>query len=194
MDVDDLGNAFTAGFSEDGGKYNTLSRTAALSRQLSMFFKRYINILLMQSSRNITVIYSGGDDMFLLGAWDDIIDASIEIYNKFRHYTQNKLGISAGIGLYPGKYPVHVMARETGALEDHSKGEREDGSIKNAVTLFAKDLRFGWDELENQVINEKKQHFQAISIKPKKKGTRFYTGCLIIYKALRMKKKTSWQK
>ena len=41
-DVDSLGAAFRAGFP---GKYATLTRTAVLSRQLSLFFKHYINAL-----------------------------------------------------------------------------------------------------------------------------------------------------
>ena len=42
-DVDNLGQTFVAGFA---GKYATLSRTAALSRQLSIFFKYYIRSIL----------------------------------------------------------------------------------------------------------------------------------------------------
>ena len=45
-DIDSLGAAFVAGFAGDGKnpyQFATLSRTAALSRQLSLFFKRYIN-------------------------------------------------------------------------------------------------------------------------------------------------------
>ncbi|MCL2020034.1 MAG: type III-A CRISPR-associated protein Cas10/Csm1 [Oscillospiraceae bacterium] len=150
MDVDNLGNAFTQGFDFDEGNFNTLSRTATLSRHLSMFFKRGINMLLKDSEREVTIIYSGGDDMFLIGAWDDIIDTAIEVNNAFKRYSQGRLTISAGIGLYPGKYPVHVMARETGDLESCAKD-----TGKNAAALFAPELCFGWDALENQVIGEK---------------------------------------
>ena len=50
-DVDNMGSAFVKGFvrEELGGdkyRYNTLSRTATLSRSLSIFFKYYINDLL----------------------------------------------------------------------------------------------------------------------------------------------------
>ena len=42
--MDDLGAAFMAGFSyQDGGKYNTLARSATFSRSMSLFFKVYIN-------------------------------------------------------------------------------------------------------------------------------------------------------
>ena len=76
-DVDNMGQAFTSGFAE---KYNTISRTATLSRQLSMFFKCYINTLLSEKEymfnessggRSATIVYSGGDDLFIVGAWND---------------------------------------------------------------------------------------------------------------------------
>ena len=155
IDVDNLGTAFTSGFNSDNGKYNTISRTATFSRHMSMFFKRDINMLLHSSMREITVIYSGGDDMFLLGAWDDIINAAIDINNSFYAYTQGKLTLSAGIGIYPEKYPIHVMARETGELENYSKKRDEDGVEKNSVTLFTPDLCFSWNELANQVVDAK---------------------------------------
>ena len=169
MDVDNLGSAFTSGFTHNEGKYNTISRTASLSRHLSMFFKRGINALLRDSNKKITIIYSGGDDMFLLGAWNDIIDASLEINNAFSKYTQGKLTLSAGVGLYSEKYPVHIMARETGELEDYAKN-----SGKNAIALFSPELCFGWDEFEKQVIGEKlktlKGYFDSAE---KEKGNAF---------------------
>ena len=49
-DVDNLGTTFVYGFQRPDGshKYVTLSRTATLSRQLSLFFKCYINSLLRE--------------------------------------------------------------------------------------------------------------------------------------------------
>ena len=49
-DVDNLGQTFVAGFA---GKYATLSRTAALSRQLSIFFKYYIRSILKNGEYHI---------------------------------------------------------------------------------------------------------------------------------------------
>lgn len=47
-DVDNLGQAIVSGFcnSKNGDRYMTLSRTATLSRQLSLFFKYYIRFIL----------------------------------------------------------------------------------------------------------------------------------------------------
>ena len=149
MDVDNLGQAFVSGFEngENENRYVTLSRTATFSRQMTIFFKYHINQILKRpvnrelagagggepsGGRDVSVVYSGGDDVFLLGGWDDVIGAAVDIRNSFAVYSQNKLTISAGIGLYGPSYPIHIMADETGDLESFAK-EREG---KNAVTVF----------------------------------------------------------
>jgi len=174
MDVDNLGSAFTTGFKFDNGKYNTLSRTATFSRHLSMFFKRYINTILYNSDMAVTVIYSGGDDVFLIGAWDDIIDSALEIRRSFQKYSQGKLTVSAGIGIYPDKYPIHVMARETGELEDFSK----TAEGKNSVTLFTNDFRFKWDELSDKIIREKRGALEEFFGDNREKGNSFLYSIL----------------
>ncbi len=51
-DVDNLGTTFVSGFRRADGdeQYATLSRTATLSRQLSLFFKGYINKILQEGA------------------------------------------------------------------------------------------------------------------------------------------------
>lgn len=80
-DVDNLGTTFVYGFQRKNGdgKYATLSRAATLSRQLSLFFKCYINELLEKEERKVAIVYSGGDDVFLVGAWNDVIAACVDL-------------------------------------------------------------------------------------------------------------------
>ena len=128
-DVDNLGTTFVYGFQRPDGshKYVTLSRTATLSRQLSLFFKCYINSLLREGEagifagkgkRNAAIVYSGGDDVFLVGAWNEVIAAFQELKNALARFAQGTLTISGGIGVYPEKYPLNVMAKEVERLED----------------------------------------------------------------------------
>lgn len=116
-DVDNLGHAIVAGFDnpENNNRYVTLSRTATLSRQLSLFFKLYINKILEEpqytiggikkDKRKATIVYSGGDDVFIAGAWDDVIELAIDLRHALESYTENTLTISAGIGIYQHTYP-----------------------------------------------------------------------------------------
>ena len=160
-DVDNLGNTFVSGFkTTGGGRYETLSRTATLSRQLSLFFKLHLNSILEHGqskvfsnggSRNICVVYSGGDDIFLVGAWNEIIDAFIDIRDALERFTLGALTISGGIGIYDASYPINCMAQEVAELEDYSK-ELPD---KNAVTLFDESGRYSWQEFTQKVLKEK---------------------------------------
>lgn len=179
-DVDNLGQAFVSGFDnpQNGDLYVTLSRTASLSRQLSLFFKLHINKILSEPSfsisgeaqrpRNATICYSGGDDLFLVGSWNDVIEIAVDIQKKFEKYTQKTLTLSAGIGIYTHSYPISAAASEVGRLEDCAKVLPG----KNAVTLFGdvqehtvtdafgkdvsvNDSTYTWDEFEQSVLGEK---------------------------------------
>lgn len=161
-DVDNLGKTFVYGFKRPDGddRYVTLSRTATLSRQLSLFFKCYINQLMghgeedflgKKGARNVVIVYSGGDDLFLAGAWNEVIEVFIDLKKALEKFTQNTLTISGGIGLYPAKNPINIMAKEVGELENLSKNMNG----KNAVTLFDKTGTYKWDVFLEKVIAEK---------------------------------------
>lgn len=180
-DIDNLGHAFVAGFRNDKNhdRYVTISRTSVLSRQLSLFFKHYINEILSdpqftldgnpKKKRKAAIVYSGGDDLFIAGAWDDIVEFSVDLYHSFRAYTEGTLTISAGIGIYEDSYPISVIADEVSEMEDRSKTLPEQiiGDLhlpsKNAVTLLEdgcnhngiSDGTYAWEELEKEVLGEK---------------------------------------
>lgn len=144
-DVDNLGMTFINGIPKE---HQSLLRTTMLSRQLSMFFKYELRNILEGSK--ITVIYAGGDDLFLVGAWDEIVTKAVEIRKCFKQFTLDSLTFSAGIGIFPAKYPVSRMAEETGILVDEAKqGE------KNKMTLWTVDKIYDWDTFD-QVILQKK--------------------------------------
>ena len=161
MDVDNLGHAFVAGFEKEkaanlADKYHfvTLSRAAALSRQLSLFFKRYMREVLTQGKPlEVSVVYSGGDDVFLIGAWNHVIQAAERIHQQFTAFTGGSLTISGGIGLYGEKYPIRLAADETAALEERAKDEPG----KNAVALFDPHQAhtYPWPVFTAQVMGEK---------------------------------------
>lgn len=161
-DIDNLGKAFVGGFEKNK---QTLSKSAAFSRKLTQFFKYDINNILRNpvykipfsdgeaenTDRKIAIIYSGGDDIFVVGAWKDIIEFGVDLYNNLKEYTQGTLTVSAGLGIYMPKYPISYMAEKTGELEDCSK--KLDG--KNAITLFDKNNSYHWDEFIDKVMGEK---------------------------------------
>ena len=160
-DVDNLGSTFVSGFEqpgEDKNRYVTLSRTATLSRALSVFFRYHINGILRgdgkeQRALPVTIVYSGGDDVFLVGAWDGVLEGARRLREAFRRFCLGTLSISAGITLHTKTYPIRQAALETEDLEQEAKGL--DG--KDGLSLFAADQGFAyhWDTFSSAVLEEK---------------------------------------
>ena len=165
MDVDDLGQAFVAGFENRNGTtpverqhFVTISRTAAFSRQMSLFFKLYLNTLLNgeygnQKALSVTVVYSGGDDVFLVGAWNDALEAAQRIHSALREYACGSLTISGGVGIFDDHYPIRLAAEETAALEDEAK----HNPGKDSISLFAPDSGnvYTWQAFQAEVAETK---------------------------------------
>lgn len=153
-DVDNLGKAFISGFASPDGKRNRVSlvRTMAFSRCISIFFKRYINQIL-KPFEGVLVVYSGGDDLFLVGGWSELLQAARCLRQAFARFTGGALTFSGGFGLYTDHYPVARAAQETAGLEDFAK----ESPGKDAITLFAAmpDLRFTWQVFGAAVMDEK---------------------------------------
>ena len=101
--------------------------------------------------RNVSIVYSGGDDLFIVGAWDDIVESICDIRNIFLKYCDNTLSISSGIRLAKTGYPIHTIAYETEELVEISKNNPN----KNSITLFEEFGSFSWNEFLNNVIEQK---------------------------------------
>ena len=197
-DVDNLGTLFQSGFENKGSKepYKnvTLSKSVVLSRYLSDFFKRKINLILEKkdaakdnnelfkkycdiicennsSPRDIVIVYSGGDDVFAIGTWNDIIEFSIDLRTAFKEFTNDKITLSAGIGFFSENYPIHQMAEKTGNLESLAKANKDSSGkiIKNSVALFGEinaELNhvYTWDIFIDKVLGEKYKFIKSIII------------------------------
>ena len=203
-DVDNLGDAFVNGFASKkyGEKYMTISRTATFSRKMSMFFKYHINYILEngefyiadkkeeeRGKRNATIVYSGGDDVFVVGSWDDVVGFAVDLQKSLKEFSQDTLTISGGIGIYPAKYPINNMARLTGELEECSKKYRNEVTKqeKNAITLFTppqeksgnnslsltQDMTFSWKDFENNGVRIKLNFIKKFFMKTPEKGKAF---------------------
>jgi CRISPR-associated protein Csm1 len=158
MDVDNLGSMFRRGLSADERAF---SRYSVLSRSLDYYFKGYINEIWKNDDafKNLTqVIYSGGDDLFIVGKWDVLIRMAEDINNNFRNWTGNnhELTISGGISIIQPKFPIIKAAimseREEKNAKEHKYGDLE----KNSFSIFG--YAFSWEkewpffrDLKNQV-------------------------------------------
>jgi CRISPR-associated protein Csm1 len=220
-DIDNLGKIFQNGFegkvdSIDRYKYTTLSRTAVLSKYMSDFFKRKINLILekkenilldneiftkyeniitedsQNSPRDIVIVYSGGDDMFVVGAWNQVIEFAVDLYRSFKEFTNSKITFSAGIGIFKDTYPINQMAEITGSLED--KAKNNNYPLKNSIALFGegKDSYgnedshlYNWEVFIEIVLNEKYKFIKEnTTLEDDDKSDKIYLGKSIIYRLI----------
>ena len=196
MDVDNLGQAFVAGFEVPDAKnsaerycYVTISRTAAFSRQMSLFFQLYVNDILSgqldgKKALAVSIVYSGGDDVFLVGSWNDVIEAANRIQAAFSAYTCGALTISGGVGIFDDHYPIRAAAGQTAELEDRAKDEPE----KNAVSLFdpKQDHTYRWDIFREKVLDEKAAALHKFFDSTTERGNAFLYRLLFLLRQSQM--------
>ncbi len=151
MDVDNLGDIFASGL----GEHATLSRVAALSFAISLYFEGWVGCIAEEMNADseakyqdtLYSIYSGGDDLFFVGAWDQVVELARRIRADLTPFAAQHPGIhtSAGLVLVGGKYPLAQAAQDAGEAEGRAK--RRDG--KDALNFLGQTTawaRFGLDD------------------------------------------------
>lgn len=219
LDVDDLGIAFSSGFVsdkdkiEDNLRYATLSRYADLSKDISMFFKVAINkicagdltgcvdfeekafnifAIAKAPKRKVNIIYAGGDDLFLVGAWDEVLEVAIDINRAFKQFTNGKLTLSAGMAMFSPTYPISKMAEIAGLLVQMSKSKKD----KNSIALFGMETNlkangqleckhiYTWTDFEMKVCKEKMNYLLARLSFDGDKFNKLSVGKSLIYRLM----------
>ena len=133
MDVDNLGALFSIGL----GKNVSISRFATMSRMLDFFFSGYLNNLIQNTKeyRNLYTVFSGGDDVCIIGPWNVVLDFSKKLQSDFTEYVSSnpEISISAGIALANSNLPVDKLAYSAEELLERSKHEAN----KSSISLFS---------------------------------------------------------
>jgi len=138
-DVDRLGELFIFGLKRKNVSFDTISRQATLSRLLDMFFTGWLESLLNSEFKNCYTVFSGGDDLFLVGPWNEIISLAGRIQADFDEFTANpKLTISVGIVITKPDYP---MARAAALVEEELK-KSKSSKEKASITILGTTLRW----------------------------------------------------
>ena len=143
MDVDNLGSIFQSGISRERA---TLSRFAALSRSFDYYFSGYLNTIWKKTDPDHSfIIYSGGDDVFIVGGWEVTILLAKKIHEDFCEFTCHNpaFGISGGIAIVPAKFPIMKGAEESADEEKAAKNHTVKGKSKNTISFM--DFPMNWD-------------------------------------------------
>lgn len=151
-DVDNLGFLFMEGLKRDGktGR-NTVSRITTFSRMLEMFFSGFINMMISEKYKCIYSVFSGGDDLFLLGPWDETVDMAIEISREFQRYTAFNPSFSISAAVVPEKpgYPISKCAKDAEQQLEKAKeytNSKYNPTPKNQVSFLGECMK--WDNFD----------------------------------------------
>jgi CRISPR-associated protein Csm1 len=147
-DVDHLGLVFSEGWTaSDESDPVTVSRYLTLSRMIDTFFCGWLEEVMQSKEefKSVYAVYSGGDDLFLVGPWDTLISLAIFLQDRFTAFCANSTSftLSAGIVVIKPNMPISIAASAADSALRCSK------QFRNRVTLF--DITLTWNELRNQI-------------------------------------------
>lgn len=150
MDVDNMGRIISDGL----GDRANLARIGNLSFMINLFFEGWAAEVARKHNRiggadtdSVYSIYSGGDDLFFVGAWDRMPDIALEIRNDLTRFACQHpyIHASAGIALVDGKYPLYQAAEEAHVALEKSKAREE----KNSITFLGQTIE--WKHFADEV-------------------------------------------
>ncbi len=166
LDADRMGEVFGRGLRGGGADLRTPSRLATLSRMFEAFFG-FLAVEWMEDPMGelagfldrspeeaaiarryplIYGVYAGGDDVFLIGPWDALLQYALELEALYRRFTGHHpdLTLSGGFVLAKPHTPLPLIADRVRRAEKQAK---EEG--RNRLTLFGHAVR--WDVLRRLI-------------------------------------------
>ena len=153
MDVDGLGKRFIEGFS-------SIAQYKAFSKRLVDFFEEGTRKIQQKAEfrPHLNIIYAGGDDLFVVGRWDKVIDFAERIHRETKsRFGNDGISISGGIAVVQPKFPIAKAAELAGDAESAAKQFR-DGE-KNAFCMLGKTV--SWSQ-EFDYVKSFKQQFVSL--------------------------------
>lgn len=158
-DVDILGYIFADGLRKGLQHFGTISRVNTMSRLLEVFFSGYINKLLADGPRyrNVYSVFSGGDDLFLIGPWDVMPKLAVQIEKDFRKFAADNpaLTISATVSVFsPREHIAHLAEYSEQSLKKVKNSTVEvlypQKSGRDGVSFLGELM--AWKDLEEQLV------------------------------------------
>jgi len=169
LDADRMGEVFSRGLKHDGVDLRTPSRIATLSRLFEYFFG-FLAVELMENPTGLLAgylkrsaeeresakcypliysVYAGGDDVFLIGPWDVLLQYALELEALYRRYTHHpELTLSGGFVLAKPHTPIPLISDRVREAEKMAKnaGRNRLTAFGHAVewSTLKELLRKGW--------------------------------------------------
>ncbi len=148
-DIDNLGRIFIEGFKDN----ISISKIVSLSRMMDLFFTGWLQNIIKNEFKSVYTVFSGGDDLFLIGPFNQIVELARRINKHLKDYTKNDdIHISCGIYFAKDKIPVYQMAEESEFMLEKAKGKGKD-----RIGVFGRVVK--WDEFEEMMSDEKIEYY-----------------------------------
>ena len=163
MDIDNLGAKFIR------SDFKSMKKYKQFSLALDWFFDaehgRLHDLQTQDEYREfLNIVYAGGDDIFVVGRWDKVIDFAARIKEEFKSYCHDKLeeetlSISGGVAIVNAKFPIAKAAEMAGEAEDAAK--KYNNKQKNAFNMFGESI--SWENEFDYVKSYKEQFVTLIN-------------------------------
>lgn len=149
-DVDNMG-----AFIKESDVTSSFARYNFFARMVDYFFSYYTTTLMRD--KPLYTVFAGGDDIFLLGAWDSVIDVGKEIRAEFMRFVEgSSLSFSAGFVMSKPNKPVNFIAQKAEEGLEAAKAMED----KDALTLFDECVKWE-DYLDDRGLKEGLEAMEA---------------------------------
>jgi len=157
-DIDNLGLIFSSPWGKESKNRISFSHYAQLSRQLHYFFTAFISGFIETHDDykdKIYTVFSGGDDLCVLGAWDAVMRFAGDFRKELSAFTGGNpwVTLSGGIALAGPRLPVRAIAAMAEEALEQAKDHRiiinGKETVKNAVSVFG--VTVSWEEYDKSL-------------------------------------------
>lgn len=149
-DVDNMGSFLKERNIDSFAKFNFVSRL------IDTFFS--VKVSQMMEGKNLYTVFAGGDDLFIIGAWDEVIEIAKAIRAEFMAFASGStLSISMGGVMFKSSKPINYIAQ----LSEEALEEAKALPNKDGITLFGESVKWEdylddlglYEELEKASVN-----------------------------------------
>ncbi len=165
-DVDNMGLIFSVGLE----KKLSAARLSSISRMLNIFFSEYLVELAKEEFPDIYVVFAGGDDLFVVGPWEQTIYFAIRLRKKLSEFCSDNKDITMSAGIFIAK-PRFPMRKAFEQVEEYLK-DAKNVPEKDSVSVLGETV--SWQKL-GELLNLGEKFDTAIEDKER---TRFSTAFL----------------
>jgi len=154
-DVDRLGKTFRDFYMTSFKKFNRLSR------ELNFFFSNYVPYFIEKEDKykdKIYVIFSGGDDLFIIGEYKTVYELAKDLRDRFYKFSLQKATLSMGLTMFKHSTPINYISEIVDEAEKRAKEVKENDSDRNGIDIFGISMKFDtFLKLENEWNNINKE-------------------------------------